>query len=710
MALTDIQTPAKEKQSPEKVKGSPSDATKSVISVVGNGSSSDGECSPSETTGPFDALVESAPSTGPDRLIPSTKIYSCDPSDAVRLNVGNSGISAINPMSVPSMLIETVKKNPDHLALRCLRAGSWEEWTYKQYLDDVRTVAKAFIKLGLEKHNSVCILGFNSPEWFLSSLGSIFAGGISAGVYTTNSIEATKHCGVASRANIFVVENEKQLSKVLAVKSELPHLKTIIQYIGEPVEPSVLSWKTMMKIGREEEDTDLDQRLREMAVNQACDIIFTSGTTGLAKAALLTHDNITFTTRALLRHVGMRTFAEHIVSYLPLSHIAAQLVDMFTPILGGATVTFAKPDALKGSLVDTLKQTRPTIFLGVPRVWEKFYEKMMDVARNNSSLKKIIAGWAKATSLNYHRNRISGKGGNSLAYSVFKHVVFKKVKEALGLDRCNFFFSGAAPISDEILEYFLSLDIPIYNVYGMSECTGPTSLETYDRMRVSSVGTTVGGFHNRIFNPDKTGEGEVCMKGRHVFMGYLGQEEKTKEAIDSNGWLHSGDLGRKDEDGFIFITGRIKELIITAGAENVAPVPIEDNIKHELPCISNIMVIGDRKKFLSCILTLKTMLDADTGEPKDELLPITQDWFQSLGKKYKTVSEVLQDNDAGVMKAFEDGIARANHHATSQAQKVQKFKILSRDFSIPTGELGPTMKLKRPVVQKMYQKEIDSMY
>jgi long-chain-fatty-acid--CoA ligase ACSBG len=225
-----------------------------------------------------------------------------------------------------------------------------------------------------------------------------------------------------------------------------------------------------------------------------------------------------------------------------------------------------------------------------------------------------------------------------------------------------------------------------------------------------SVGKPFEGASLRLYEIDKDGNGEICMKGRHVFMGYLNDERQTREAIDDEGWLHSGDIGRIDEDGYLYITGRLKEILITAGGENVAPVPIEEAIKEHLPCVSNCMVVGDKRKFLSILLTLKCVPDPVTQEPTDLLAATAIEWFRSNGVEVSTASDVCQRNDPIIEQIINDGISRANLRAVSRAQTIQKFLILPRDFSIDGGELGPTLKLKRQVICSVYEKEINSLY
>jgi len=319
-------------------------------------------------------------------------------------------------------------------------------------------------------------------------------------------------------------------------------------------------------------------------------------------------------------------------------------------------------------------------------------------------LKKKVSQACKQAGLDYHLN-----GKQSFMYTLGQKVIFKKVREALGFDQTVSFFTGAAPISMDVVKYFLSLDIILLELYGMSECSGPQTMSYFNKYKMGSCGPVIPGAKNRLSEPDSKGEGEVCMWGRHIMMGYLNREDKTTEDMDEEGWLHSGDLGTVDSEGFLFITGRKKELIITAGGENVAPVPIEDAVKEELPAISNAIVIGDRQKFLSVFLTFKVEMQDDT--PTNNLLPTATQWCQSLGcNKFATVDDILKGPDAKVMAGIQAGIDRANKKAVSNAAKIQRWTILPTDVSVPGGELGPTLKLKRFYFYKKYADAIEKLY
>ncbi|XP_068461300.1 long-chain-fatty-acid--CoA ligase ACSBG2-like isoform X2 [Clinocottus analis] len=624
----------------------------------------------------------------------------------------DSGPASETPMTVHQMFLQTVRTCGNHPALASKEEGQWVTLSWRQYYEQCRAAAKSFLKLGLERYHGVGILGFNSPEWFIADIGCIFAGGLATGIYTTNSPEACQHVAANSEANILVVENQKQLEKILQVRSyHLPHLKAIVQYKGELQQkaPFLYTWAEFMKLGEDVPDEQLNAVIDSLRANECCTLIFTSGTTGNPKGVMLSHDNLTWTVHRAASMVDLKYAEEVMVSYLPLSHAAAQLVDMWLCIFCAITIYFAEPDALKGSLVNTLKEARPTCFVGVPRVWEKMQEKMKAVGAKASPMKRRVAGWAKSIGLRYNYSVMNRENQVPWGFMLANTLVFKKVRESLGLDRCKLCFTGAAPITKDSLEYFMSLNIPLLELYGMSECSCPHTISSDTYYRLTSCGKKMPGCKTKLVNPDEDGCGEICMWGRHVFMGYLDMPDLTEEALDQDGWLHSGDLGRHDQNDFLYITGRIKELLITAGGENIPPVPIEDSVKAEVPIISNAILIGDKLKFLSMLLTLKCVVD-DNGDPTDELSPEALTFCQQHNVTATKVSEITANKEPAIYNAIQEGMERVNAKATSNAQKIQKWVILERDFSVNGGELGPTMKLRRPIVVKMNQEKINELY
>ncbi|XP_023674250.1 long-chain-fatty-acid--CoA ligase ACSBG2-like isoform X2 [Paramormyrops kingsleyae] len=656
--------------------------------------------------------------SSPTVVPPVLSLWTSQCDGEVKLRMSATGLASEQPVTVSQLLGRAVQRYGDQAALAWKEGEQWSKMSYREYHQQCRTIAKSFLKLGLERWHGVGILGFNSAEWFIANIAAILAGGLAVGIYTTNSPEACQYVAENCRANIIVVENHKQLQKVLQVQDKLPHLKAIIQYRDTLKEkrPNLFTWAELVEMGRNEPDNRLDEIIASQKPSQCCSLIYTSGTTGQPKGVMLSHDNITWTALIAAETVRLNdgtVSQEEIVSYLPLSHIAAQMIDIWLTMRIGGVAYFAQPDALKGSLVVTLREVRPTAFMGVPRVWEKMQENMKSVAAKSSTVRRRVAVWAKGVGLQTNLGRMQSNGsvsGRPLNYLLARQLVFRKVRKALGLDRCTRCYTGAAPIARDTLEFFLSLDIPVYELYGMSECSGPHTISLPDAFRLTSCGKVIKGCETKIMTPDSEGSGEICFWGRHIFMGYLNMPEKMGEALDAEGWLRSGDLGKHDAEGFLYITGRIKELIITAGGENIPPVPVEDAVKEAMPLISNAMLIGDKRKFLSMLLTIKCQMNMETGAPEDELTPDALDLCQKLGSPATRVSEIAGGRDRAVNAAIQEAINSANEHATSNAQRIQKWVVLEHDFSIPGGELGPTMKLKRPEVLKMYKEQIENFY
>ncbi|CAF0978778.1 unnamed protein product [Brachionus calyciflorus] len=702
---------------------------------------------------------------GPDQLCPADSTMSSQLSQPVRLRLTDLDKVKYPPISIFSMFQRTVKSKPDHdaLAYKPTADSEWLKFSFEEYWKMCQKAAKSLIKLGLDTSQCVSILGFNSPQWFVSLLGTIFAGGVACGIYTTISAEQIEYILRDSGSKIIIVENKQLLDKVINYKDQLG-LKKIIQYSGTiennhggfvmasgttgMPKAAMIShdnitylvrymtdaanlkkfnerfisylplsriaaqiWKEFMEIGSNVHDSDLDLRIKTLAPNKCASLIYTSGTTGMPKAAMISHDNITYLVRYMADAANLKKFNERFISYLPLSHIAAQIVDTYCPLFIGGTVYFAQPDALKGSLNTTLKQVRPTFFFGVPRVWEKIQEGIEKNVKTLSGVKLNMFKWAQKVATETVMQRFNGR--NSMlnpSWKLAKVLILNKVHAQLGLDECRAVYSGAAPITKETLDFFISLGIPLCETYGMSESTGPHSVGTVFSNRVTSVGPLRQCNQSKLGNKDADGSGELLVKGRHVFMGYLNDINKTLQTFDSDEWLQTGDIA-KINNNFIYITGRLKELIITAGGENIAPVPVEDNVKSELPdLISNCMLVGDKKKYLVILITLKSKMDLNTMTPLDELTSECVDFLRRLGSNSRNVNDIIDNKDPIVYKAIETAIKKANDKSVSRAAKVQKFSILPKDFSLVGGELGPTLKLRRPIVAKMYSQVIDSLY
>ncbi|HEY9229928.1 MAG TPA: AMP-binding protein, partial [Gemmatimonadaceae bacterium] len=538
------------------------------------------------------------------------------------------------------------------------------------------------ISLGVQPGQHVTIIGFNSPEWFIADIAAIAAGAIPAGIYTTNTPEQCQYIAEHCEARVAFVENVEQLAKFRAVRDQLPRLSTIVVMNTPPDGDDAISWQQFLALGAGVPDARLDERIAAQKLDDVCTLIYTSGTTGVPKAVMLTHTNLSWVVEAANSVIGISP-GDVIVSYLPLSHVAEQLFSLHSNIVLGTTIWFAESlDALG----DTLKAARPHHFLAVPRVWEKIQAKIEAVGAKNPPLKKKIAAWAR---------RIGLAGGYAdqrgeprpMFYGLANKLVFSKVRQNLGMERTRTFVTGAAPISKRTLEFFLSLGIPISEVYGMSESTASGTISHPEKYRTGKAGFILPGAEVRIAD-----DGEICMRGRHICKGYYKDPTATAEAIDADGWLHSGDIGEVDADGFLQITDRKKELIITAGGENIAPSLVEGQIKS-IGVVSQAVVIGDRRRYLSVLLTL---------DP--EKIPAVA---SLAGSPARSPQEAAEDERFG---AYLQREIDAVNQKLARVQTVKKFAVLPNELSIEGGELTPTLKMRRKVIAQKYAAIIERLY
>jgi long-chain acyl-CoA synthetase len=577
--------------------------------------------------------------------------------------------------TIPHRLLRQATERPSSIAYQAVDqtsgSGRWQPTTWRTYADQCRTAARALMALGLPRGGKVCVLGFNRPEWVIVDHAAMMAGGAPVGIYTTCSADEVQYIIHHAEALVILVEDAAQLAKVKARRAQLPLLRWIVMMRGATATgDDVLTWDDLLAKADAVSEAELDKRIDAIEQADLATLIYTSGTTGPPKGVMLSHGNLAWAARALLDVAG-RPADDVSVSYLPLSHIAEQMCTVHMPATAGSTVYFA--EAID-KVPDAIKVARPTAFFGVPRIWEKFHAVLAGKLGELTGAKKSLVAWARRVCAQVHAHRDRGEPvPRALAaqYKLADRLVLGKLKAAMGFDRARDLYSGAAPIAPDVLEFFASIDLPIREIYGQSEDCGPTCLNLVGRTRIGTVGPPFPGIEVKLA-PD----GEILIRGPHVFMGYFKDAEATAEALQ-HGYLCSGDLGAFDADGFMTITGRKKEIIITAGGKNIAPKNIEAALK-ESPVVGEAVVIGDRRKYLTALVTVSP----EGGAGLD---------------------------DTAVRAAVEKQLSVVNE-ALARVEQVKKFTILARPFGIDTGELTPTMKIKRKVVAQMYAKEIDAMY
>ncbi|NVB42970.1 AMP-binding protein [Pseudenhygromyxa sp. WMMC2535] len=594
----------------------------------------------------------------------------------------DAAIRELPAKTVMQTFAEAVEAHGDGPALRWKTAsGVWRDTSWKEYRTEVFRAARGLIALGLEPKKGVAIIGFNRREWIIADIAAIHAGGVPVGIYTTSSPEQCQYIASHADANVAVVEDLTQLEKFLAIRDQLPELQAIVLMKGEHDDAGVYSWEQLLAKAEDTTEAELEARMAAQDTEDICTLIYTSGTTGNPKGVMLSHDNLTWTSKSASSVMDIDGEAL-LLSYLPLSHIAEQIVSIYVPLHVGACTCFAES---MDKLGDNLREIRPHIFLGVPRVWEKIQAKMITVGAKNPPLKKKIAAWARKIGLEATAAKERGEAP-PLLYGLAEKFVFSGVRANLGLDRSRLNITSAAPIAKETLDFFASLGVLINEVYGMSECTGPATMSIPRRFRVGWVGFSVPGGETKVAD-----DGEICMRGRHVFKGYYKNPEATAAALDEDGWLHSGDIGIT-ESGLFKITDRKKDLIITAGGENIAPQVIEGKLKN-INWVSQAVVVGDRRKHLSALLTLD------------------EEKFEEVLKLSGSTAELLEEaaEDAKIHDWLLSEVQKVNA-GLARVQQIKKIKILPRDLSIEGGELTPTMKVKRRIVNDKYKQEIEAFY
>lgn len=731
--------------------------------------------------GTTSSVLDEAPSLkrGPDELLvydpAEGPFWTSSGTEECKLRSSKAGKASLPYYTFHELFKLCKGRHPDQVAMaierplpplekgvrppKSLPREQWKSWTWSEYYDESCAVAKAFLKLGMKQHDAVSVFGFNCPEWSMSQAGAILAGGKVAGIYPSDSAEQIQFKASHSGAVVMLLEDKIKYDKVVSQLDRLPKMKAIVVWGFDPEvatltrtdgsEVKVLRWEQLVAMGTEVPQAELETQFSLIRPGHCCALIYTSGTTGDPKAAMLSHDNCFFLLSSLTAHISTGldpVFAgpgsvERVVSYLPLSHVAGMMTDIMQPIcttalLGGRMeVYFARPYDLKvGTFGERLRAIRPTLFLGVPRVWEKIMETIKTAGADVSGIKKMVGNWAKNKGLAHKKNQQLGGSGNAPANMArAERMVLGKVKAMLGLDECKFGAAAAAPLSMVVCEYFGSLGITVHEAFGMSETSGVVTAGSNAAHMWGSCGYALEGVEVKCFIVDETDinkkkevvtdnimtspeeeQGELCFRGRGIMMGYmanpeLGEEhiqqinKKNSDAIDEEGWLHSGDKGCIDKRGMMKITGRYKELIIGSGGENIAPVPIEDGVKALCPGISNIMMVGDKRKFNVALLTLKASGASGELPGTDELTGEAL----NVSSKSSLVSEAMAD--PAWHKCIEDAIKEVNKGVTPPC-RIQRFSILPQDFSVVTGDFTATLKLKRGVVEKKWIKTIDSMY
>jgi len=586
------------------------------------------------------------------------------------------------PDTVIEIFDATARAHAGRPAMARKRGGVWEKTTWREYGDAVRQAARALVATGVGPGQGVVILAFNRPEWFVANLAAIAAGARPAGIYTNSTPDQCRYITDHAEAAVAVVENRESLERLLGAGGRPPGLKAVVLMDGEAAGPGVVTWADFLARGRAAHDAEVDRRIAAARPGDVATLIYTSGTTGTPKGVMLTQRNLAFIadkTREILP-IGAE---DRLISYLPLSHIAEQVVSHLLSLATGACVYFAESIE---QLPENLREVRPHLFLGVPRVWEKIQAGIQAAGAQSSPLRRRVAAWARGVGLAGGCADQEGRR-RPWSYGLADHLVFSKVRQRLGFDEARMLVVSAAPIAKETLDFFQSLALPIMEVYGMSECTGPTTMSLPRRYRLGRAGYAIPGTELKVAE-----DGEILMRGPHVFAGYYKNEEATRETVDAEGWIHSGDVGEIDADGFVRVTDRKKELLITSGGKNIAPQHLEGKLK-QIAAVSQAVAIGDRRPYVVALLTLDPARVAAEAE--------------KAGSPARTPEAAAR---CPVFKAYVEKQVEEVNQSLARYETIKRISLLPRELSVEAGELTPTLKLRRRVIHDRHKDAIDALY
>jgi long-chain acyl-CoA synthetase len=575
-------------------------------------------------------------------------------------------VSAADASTGSQTIADIVKlaaeRAPDSTALKHKVGDEWRDISYADLGDAVKEIALGLLDLGIEKGDRVSILSHTRPEWTFANFGILASGAASVSIYQTNSPEEVHYVADHSESTAIFAEDAEQLEKIRKIRDDLPHLEHVIAFESDGQDDHI-SLDTLRERGRGRSDDEYESCVADVTPDDVCLYIYTSGTTGPPKGCILTHGNYRRVID-MTQEMGVLGSDECIYLFLPLAHAFAVLIQ-FGAIDLGSSIAYWEKDPQK--IVPNLMEVKPTYFPSVPRIFEKIYQLATTGAPDRQQLEQAVQLGLKV--------RMAQQRGEDVPAELMEK--FEQADEALYQNVRNIFggrirqcVTGAAPIAPEILEFFYACGVPVMEGYGMTETSTVATGQTPEDFRFGSIGKPLPGVEIKIAD-----DGEILLRGDNIFQGYYKNEEASNEALEG-GWLHTGDLGRIDEDGFVYISGRKKDIIITAGGKNITPANLENGIKQN-QYVSQCVVVGDRRPYLVALVTLDP-------EVATEETPEIRESIQA------TVDEV--------------------NSKVGPVEQIKYFAILPQDLSQETGELTPTMKVKRNVVHEKFADVIDSLY
>ena len=594
--------------------------------------------------------------------------------------------------TLPGLFRKRYTEEAGKVAMREKDLGIWRSISWADYGEAARNAGQGLMAMGLARGDVVSILSETNKEWMFADLGAICAGASSSGVYTTDSAKQLEYIVNDSSSAFLFVENEEQLDKYLQVRDRVPTLRKVIimdlEGLRDFDDPMTMSWDELLELGRQfgrDNPAAWDERIDGSAPDDTPILVYTSGTTGPPKGAMISNRNVIFQVSNANAMLHFRE-GDNQLAFLPLCHIAERGFSMFLSIAYKTVVNFAESPE---TVAENVREVAPHYLFAVPRVWEKFYSTFTIRMQDATWTGKRLYDWAIGVGMRMAEHRIEGTAPgvrDRLLYAIAGFLVLNNVKTMIGLRRTRWTATGAAPISPDLIRWYLALGINMVELYGQTENTGVATSNRPDEFKVGTVGLALPNTEVKISE-----RGEILIKGPHVFKGYLNNPEKTAETV-VDGWLHTGDVGSVDNQGYFRITDRIKDIIITAGGKNVTPSEIENQLKFS-PYIADAVIVGDQRKFLSCLV----MIDEDTVMKfaQDNNVPFSN--YASLCRA-DAVQRLIQAEIDAVNRDF------------ARVEQVKAFRLIEQVLMPEDDELTPTMKLKRSFVSAKYKDLIDSMY
>jgi long-chain acyl-CoA synthetase len=596
--------------------------------------------------------------------------------------------------TIPAIFWNAVEKRGPNIWMRQKHLGLWRSWTWNQTADAVREIAAGLMSLGFEKGETASILGNTVVEWVWADLGVLSCGGVSNGIYPTDAASQVHYLCEDSRTAILFVEDDEQLDKALEVRAQLPLVRKVVVFnmdgLRDLQDPGVISLDALRALGRTylaQHPDAVHQRVAACRPEDLAILVYTSGTTGKPKGGMHLHQGLVYTVRGYNTLVAQDERDER-MCFLPLCHIAERMGGEYFALYTGAKLNFVEnPETIP----ENVREIAPTVFTAVPRVWEKFYSGVMISLKEAGVIQQAAYGWGIGVGTLIADRVLAGQtvsGWLKFQFRIAQWLALNNVRKLIGIHRARFLVTGAAPISPDLVKWYLALGVPMLEVWGMTETCGASTGVPANKIKPGSIGPAAA-YNEMKLDP---ATGEILVRGKNVFAGYLNLPEKTAETIDKDGWLHTGDVGVVDADGFYRITDRMKDIIITAGGKNITPSELENDLKFS-PYITDAVVIGDKLPYLTVII----MIDQENVEKfaQDADIPFSN--YSSLTRAPEIQSLIQSELDR-VNKKF------------ARVEQIKKFFLLETQLTAEDEELTPTMKLKRKLVEKKYAPQIEAMY